>query len=78
VGLLPTSGPGRLNALAQLIIRALGTVPVETLSETAQAELLRAFRDLRGPAAAPLRFTALLIFHRIGMSDGSVATVAIR
>ena len=34
-------------------IRALGTVPVETLSEAAQAELLRAFRDLRGPAAAP-------------------------
>jgi anti-sigma factor RsiW len=34
-------------------IRALGTVPVETLSETAQAELLRAFRDLHGPAAAP-------------------------
>ena len=30
-------------------IRALGTVPVETLSETAQSELLRAFRDLRGP-----------------------------
>jgi anti-sigma factor RsiW len=34
-------------------IRALGTVPVETLSETAQAELLRAFRDMRGPAAEP-------------------------
>jgi anti-sigma factor RsiW len=34
-------------------IRALGTVPVQTLSTTAQAELLRAFRDLRGPAAAP-------------------------
>jgi anti-sigma factor RsiW len=34
-------------------IRALGTVPVETLSETAQAELLQAFRDLRGPTAAP-------------------------
>jgi anti-sigma factor RsiW len=33
-------------------IRALGTVPVETLSETAQSELLQAFRDLRGPAAA--------------------------
>jgi anti-sigma factor RsiW len=30
-------------------IRVLGTVPVETLSETAQVELLRAFRDLRGP-----------------------------
>jgi anti-sigma factor RsiW len=34
-------------------IRELGTVPVETLSEPAQAELLRAFRDLRGPTAAP-------------------------
>jgi len=34
-------------------IRSLGTVPVETLSETAQSELSRAFRDLRGPAAAP-------------------------
>ena len=32
-------------------IRALGTVPVETLSEAAQSELLQAFRDLRGPAA---------------------------
>jgi hypothetical protein len=32
-------------------IRALGKVPVATLSESAQAELLRAFRDLRGPAA---------------------------
>jgi anti-sigma factor RsiW len=29
-------------------IRTLGTVPVATLSETAQTELLRAFRDLRG------------------------------
>jgi anti-sigma factor RsiW len=34
-------------------IHALGTVPVETLSETAQSQLLRAFQDLRGPAAAP-------------------------
>lgn len=33
-------------------IRELGGVPVATLSETAQAELARAFRDLRGPAAA--------------------------
>jgi anti-sigma factor RsiW len=32
-------------------IRALGKVPVATLSEAAQADLLRAFRDLRGPAA---------------------------
>jgi anti-sigma factor RsiW len=32
-------------------IRALGKVPVSTLSEAAQAELTRAFRDLRGPAA---------------------------
>ena len=31
-------------------IRELGAVPVETLSETAQSELLRAFRDLHGPA----------------------------
>jgi anti-sigma factor RsiW len=31
-------------------IRALGTVPVATLSEDAQAELVRAFQDLRGPA----------------------------
>ena len=30
-------------------IRALGEVPVATLSETAQAELERAFRDMRGP-----------------------------
>ena len=30
-------------------IRALGEVPVTTLSEAAQAELVRAFRDLRGP-----------------------------
>jgi anti-sigma factor RsiW len=34
-------------------IRTLGTVHVATLSESAQAELVRAFRDLRGPAAAP-------------------------
>ena len=34
-------------------IRALGTVPLETLSETAQSELLQAFRNLRGPAAGP-------------------------
>jgi anti-sigma factor RsiW len=34
-------------------IRTLGTVPVATLSETAQNELLRAFRDLRGRPAAP-------------------------
>lgn len=33
-------------------IRALGTVPVSTLSEDAQAELIRAFRDLHGPAAS--------------------------
>jgi anti-sigma factor RsiW len=33
------------------IIRTLGTVPVATLSETAQTELVRAFRDLRGPTA---------------------------
>lgn len=33
-------------------IRALGNVPVSTLSEDAQAELVRAFRDLRGPTAA--------------------------
>ena len=33
-------------------IRALGTVPVETLSETAHAELLRAFRDLRTSGCA--------------------------
>jgi anti-sigma factor RsiW len=32
-------------------IRALGKVPVSTLSEAAQAELTQAFRDLRGPAA---------------------------
>jgi anti-sigma factor RsiW len=30
-------------------IRALGKVPVATLSEEAQAELVRAFRDMRGP-----------------------------
>jgi len=33
-------------------IRALGNVPVSTLSEDAQAELVRAFRDLRGPTAS--------------------------
>ena len=32
-------------------IRALGKVPVATLSEAAQTELTRAFRDLRGPGA---------------------------
>jgi hypothetical protein len=32
-------------------IRKLGTVPVATLSEKAQAELVRAFRDMRGPTA---------------------------
>jgi anti-sigma factor RsiW len=32
-------------------IRALGNVPVSTLSEDAQAELVRAFRDLHGPTA---------------------------
>jgi anti-sigma factor RsiW len=30
-------------------IRALGIVPVESLSEQAQTDLLRAFHDLRGP-----------------------------
>jgi anti-sigma factor RsiW len=30
-------------------IRALGEVPVATLSQEAQAELERAFRDMRGP-----------------------------
>jgi hypothetical protein len=33
-------------------IRALGKVPVETLTQTAQADLVRAFRDLHGPAAS--------------------------
>jgi anti-sigma factor RsiW len=32
-------------------IRALGKVPVATLSEAAQAELVRAFRDMRRPTA---------------------------
>jgi anti-sigma factor RsiW len=32
-------------------IRALGKVPLDTLSEAAQDELIRAFRDLRRPAA---------------------------
>ena len=32
-------------------IRALGKVPVATLSETAQADLVRAFPDMRGPTA---------------------------
>jgi len=32
-------------------IRALGKVPVATLSEEARAELVRAFRDMRGPTA---------------------------
>jgi anti-sigma factor RsiW len=31
-------------------IRALGEVPVATLSEAAQAKLTQAFRDVRGPA----------------------------
>jgi anti-sigma factor RsiW len=30
-------------------VHALGKVPVESLSEKAQAELVRAFRDMRGP-----------------------------
>jgi len=30
-------------------IRALGEVPVTTLSEAAQAELVQAFRDMRDP-----------------------------
>ena len=40
--------------LAQMrsTISALGRVPVDTLSEAAQAELVHAFRDLRGPAAS--------------------------
>ncbi|HEY6688650.1 MAG TPA: zf-HC2 domain-containing protein [Propionibacteriaceae bacterium] len=33
-------------------IRALGKMPVATLSEKAQAELVRAFRDMRGPTAS--------------------------
>jgi anti-sigma factor RsiW len=33
-------------------IRALGRVPVDSLSEEAQADLVRAFRDLQGPAAS--------------------------
>ena len=33
----------------QATIRALGHVPVATLSETAQAELVQAFRDLHRP-----------------------------
>jgi anti-sigma factor RsiW len=39
--------------LAQMraTVSALGRVPVDTLSEAAQAELVHAFRDLRGPAA---------------------------
>jgi hypothetical protein len=32
-------------------LRALGKVPVATLSETAQAELVQAFRDMRGPTS---------------------------
>jgi anti-sigma factor RsiW len=34
-------------------VRALGRVPVDSLSEDAQAKLVRAFRDLRGSAPAP-------------------------
>ena len=33
-------------------IRALGRVPVETLSEAAQDELVQAFRELGGPASS--------------------------
>ena len=33
-------------------IRALGRVPVDSLSNEAQANLVRAFRDLHGPAAS--------------------------
>jgi anti-sigma factor RsiW len=33
-------------------IRTLGRVPVDSLSEEAQADLVRAFRDLQGPAAS--------------------------
>jgi hypothetical protein len=32
-------------------VRALGRVPVDSLSEEAQAELVRAFRDMNGPTA---------------------------
>jgi anti-sigma factor RsiW len=32
-------------------VRALGKVPLDTLSEAALDELIRAFRDLRRPAA---------------------------
>jgi anti-sigma factor RsiW len=35
-------------------IRALGKVPVATLSEKARAELVRAFRDMRGPTGPGL------------------------
>jgi anti-sigma factor RsiW len=33
-------------------IHALGRVPVDSLSEAAQADLVRAFRDLQGRAAS--------------------------
>jgi anti-sigma factor RsiW len=33
-------------------VRALGRVPVDSLSEEAQAELVRAFRDMNGPTAS--------------------------
>jgi anti-sigma factor RsiW len=33
-------------------IRTLGRVPVDSLSPDAQADLVRAFRDLLGPAAS--------------------------
>jgi len=33
-------------------VTALGRVPVDSLSEEAQAELVRAFRDMNGPTAS--------------------------
>ena len=37
----------------QATIRALGHVPVSTLSDAAQADLVQAFRDLRRPKQRP-------------------------
>jgi hypothetical protein len=36
----------------RVTVRALGTVPVDSLSEQAQTDLVRAFRDVRGPGTS--------------------------
>jgi len=42
---------GTIFGCHDLFHYSLGKVPVATLSEEVQAELVRAFRDMRGPTA---------------------------